>query len=233
MKLEASFRLVRSKRKTLGICVYPSGEIVIRAPERMSREEIWRLVETKAEWIGRKLAELKEEEGNLEEAAPKHKYFPGEVFLYLGGQLVLETREEGKKRPEAFLEEDRLVIFGGDGKPEQRRRVLESWYRKAASQYIGQRIAYYAEQIGEYPENIRIKEQKRRWGSCSSKRNLNFNWRLIMAPPEIVDYVVVHELCHLKHLNHSLEFWQLVERFLPDYKERKQWLFENGKYLRW
>lgn len=106
-------------------------------------------------------------------------------------------------------------------------------YKKKAKEQIQKRVEYYSAFIPESTKinRIMVKEQKKRWGSCSSKGNLNFNWRLILAPPEVLDYVVVHEMCHLKYMNHSKEFWCEVERILPDYKERRKWLKEKGTSL--
>ena len=95
-------------------------------------------------------------------------------------------------------------------------------------EYIPKRVEYFAPKIGVRYGRITIRNQKSRWGSCSSKGNLNFNCLLMLTPPEIIDYVVVHELCHRKEMNHSFQFWALVEKVLPDYRERRKWLDENG-----
>lgn len=113
----------------------------------------------------------------------------------------------------------------------QQREGLEKRYRQAAKEYFPRRVAYYAQQIGVTYGTIRIAGQKTRWGSCSSKGTLSFNWKLMLAPPKVLDYVVVHELCHRKEMNHSPRFWKLVEEIMPDYKEYKQWLKENGNTL--
>ena len=108
---------------------------------------------------------------------------------------------------------------------------LEAIYRKAAREYFPKRVSHYAHILGVTYGKISIRDQKTRWGSCSSEGNLSFNWRLILAPPDVLDYVVIHELCHRKEMNHSKEFWTLVESLMPDYKERRKWLRENGKNL--
>lgn len=118
---------------------------------------------------------------------------------------------------------------------QNQRTALEKRYREAAKSYFSQRAAYYT---GTYRHIIRhgyssisVRDQKTRWGSCSAKGALSFNWRLMLAPPNILDYVVVHELCHLEHLNHSKDFWECVEAILPDYRERRKWLKEHGHEL--
>lgn len=110
-------------------------------------------------------------------------------------------------------------------------RHLEKRYRQAASRYIPERVAFFQPQTGGHYERITIRDQKTRWGSCSNNGTLSFNYRLMLAPMKILDYVVVHELCHLTHMNHSKDFWNLVEHILPDYKISKKWLKENGNKL--
>ncbi len=108
---------------------------------------------------------------------------------------------------------------------------LEKRYRKAAMDYIPKRVAYYAGIMDVSYSKISIRDAKTRWGSCSSSGNLSFSWRLMLAPFSVLDYVVVHELCHRVHMNHSKEFWHLVEHYIPDYKIKRKWLKENGKHL--
>ncbi len=115
------------------------------------------------------------------------------------------------------------------------RLALEKRYKEAAREYIPKRADYY---LAAYPDlfprcysRISVREQKTRWGSCSSKGTLSFNWKLMLAPPAILDYVIVHELCHLAHMNHSAGFWSCVAAILPDYKERRKWLKDHGNEL--
>ena len=114
---------------------------------------------------------------------------------------------------------------------EIQRTALEARYKEAARSYIPKRVAYYNPMTGGTYSRISIRDQKTRWGSCSSKGTLSFNWRLMLAPPAILDYVVVHELCHLNHMNHSKAFWQAVEAVYPDYRNARKWLKEHGSEL--
>lgn len=114
---------------------------------------------------------------------------------------------------------------------QEQKKALDARYRQAAKEYIPKRVAYFAQFTGGSYKRISIREQKTRWGSCSSKGTLSFHWKLMLAPPAVLDYVVVHELCHLKHMNHSREFWQAVERIMPDYKVHRSWLKEHGDEL--
>lgn len=111
------------------------------------------------------------------------------------------------------------------------RDALENRYKKAAKEYIPKRVSYFQNLTGGNYNRITIRSQKTRWGSCSAKGNLSFNWRLMLAPPAVLDYVVVHELCHLTHMNHSAAFWQAVEEAYPDYKAARKWLKDHGNEL--
>ena len=108
------------------------------------------------------------------------------------------------------------------------KEMLTKWYKDSFGDIVRERIEKYSPELNVAPAKIFIKNQKTRWGSCSTKGNINLNWLLVMTPLEIIDYVIVHELSHLKVINHSQEFWTLVESILPDYKERRKWLKENG-----
>lgn len=108
------------------------------------------------------------------------------------------------------------------------KEMLTKWYKDSFGDIVRERIEKYSPELNVAPAKIFIKNQKTRWGSCSTKGNINLNWLLVMTPLEIIDYVIVHELSHLKVMNHSQEFWTLVESILPDYKERRKWLKENG-----
>ena len=133
----------------------------------------------------------------------------------------------------------RATESGGSGDGDLRAPIqanedpaLVNKHKKYARKIFEARVAYFQQFTGGNYTSITIRDQKTRWGSCSGRGTLSFNWRLILAPPEILDYVVVHELCHLTHMNHSKEFWGLVGKILPDYKVRRNWLKENGHTLR-
>ena len=111
----------------------------------------------------------------------------------------------------------------------QRLAVMERRYRNAAKDYFGKRVAFYHQVTGGVYHTITVRDQKSRWGSCSSRGTLSFNYRLMFAPPRVLDYVVVHELCHRRHMNHSAAFWKAVEEVMPDYAQWRKWLKENGR----
>ena len=161
-----------------------------------------------------------------------------------GGKVTVRMPLRGSERfAVSMVEEKRdwivknyLKMQAVSPKPSQKEKTpyerrLEAPYRQAAKEYIPKRVAYYAQLLDVTYATISIRDQKTRWGSCSSKGNLSFSWRLILAPPKVLDYVVVHELCHRREMNHSPRFWALVESIIPDYKTHRKWLKENGEKL--
>lgn len=214
-------KLVRSKRKTLSLVIETDGTLTVRAPMRMRESDIRYFIEAKQEWIKRQQAKV------LKDAVTPRQYVDGECFLYLGKEIALRIVPDGK----SALVMDGVFKLTKPAWP-QAQSVFETWYKKQARKVITERVQFYARKYGFKVEKIRISSARTRWGSYSSKGTLSFTWRLVMAPLEIIDYVVVHELCHSKELNHSRAFWAQVESILPDYKRRRKWLKENGAKLR-
>lgn len=160
------------------------------------------------------------------------KLLTGDTLPYLGEKKVLVIVREERQRAKVKCVMERCFLFVPyDADYAYRKTALEKWYRKEAAAIIREKAEDYGKSLGVTFEHIHIKDQKSCWGSCSSKRNLNFNWRLLMAPEPVLDYVVIHELCHLKHMNHSKHFWGQVENICPAYKQYRQWLKENGASL--
>ncbi len=156
-----------------------------------------------------------------------HEYAEGELFLFLGRSYPLHIIE----RETATIERtDRLCV----SRPlmPRIRDHLKTWYRDEAHKEIHSRCLWFALQTGLTPASISITDARRRWGSCTHTGGLNFSWRLIQAPPEIVDYVVVHELVHISQPDHSKKFWEKVRKILPDYERRRKWLHDNERLLR-
>ena len=224
-KSTIKYQLIQSNRKTIVISISADGNITVKAPRHLGAEEIAELVQLKSRWIEKKLTEQKRMNQNW---TPK-KYIDGETFLYLGkSHTLLRIIDHKYKKPVVKLEGDFLIVMAGDSDQSQLKQSVELWYRTQAKKVIPERVKEYSQYIEETFETIRIKDQKKRWGSCSSKGNLNFNWRLIMAPVQILDYVVVHELCHLKHMDHSKAFWNHVADILPNHQECRKWLKDYG-----
>ena len=163
------------------------------------------------------------------------------IHVATGGKVTVRIPLRGSEKFAISLAESKKnwiasCVLKLQNVPVQREKTpsekrLEAIYRKAAREYFPKRVSHYARMLGVTYGKISIRDQKTRWGSCSSEGNLSFNWRLILAPPDVLDYVVIHELCHRKEMNHSKEFWALVESLMPEYKERRKWLRENGNNL--
>jgi predicted metal-dependent hydrolase len=216
-------RLVHSKRKTVALIIERDGSLTVRAPLRVSRERILELVEQKAKWIQSKQALAK----YLPPAPGAQTYANGKAFWYLGKTYPLEivTKADASLRLDGkfFLAQTALPKAGA---------TFTQWYKEQARQAIGQRVQQLAAKHGFKYKQIKITSALGRWGSCSSQDTLCFTWRLIMAPPTEIDYVVVHELVHLVQKNHSKAFWEKVAAILPDYKVSRKWLKDNGLLLK-
>lgn len=215
-------QLVRSRRRTISLEIDQSGKLIVRAPLYASQAEIEALVEGKHNWIQNKQRQAFER--RME--SPQKQFQPGEKFLFLGKEYpmkVVQHQAEPLVLNGAFLLAAR--------QREKARAVFENWYRQQAAQVIKPRTSDLAEQNGFQFQTIRINGAKTRWGSCGPKGSLNFTWRLVMAPPEIIDYVIIHELVHLRVRNHSKRYWAEVKRIMPDFKPRRTWLLKYGYQL--
>jgi len=189
-------------------------------------------VQKKADWIIKKVNEISERNSKL----INRQFVHGEKLLYLGKEYSLMIVEKDLCKPEVLIREDTMTVYISKGLSEESRKqaikeALVKWYRQRFADIVKERLDEYSVQLKAAPCKVVIKDQKTRWGSCSKKGNINLNWRLIMTPIEIIDYVVVHELCHLKIMNHSKDFWNIVESILPDYYERRKWLKVNENRL--
>ena len=214
-------RIIRSKRKSYGIEISPQGQVTIRAPLRASDHQIHKVIEEKSKWISNKKQLIL----SRPKVGPK-RFMEGEKFLFMGNHYALVLSDHTKKP----LELDQYFFLARKHHPKAR-EVFIKWYKKQAKTRIIERVEGHAAFAGLKYKDIKVSSALRRWGSCSSQRNLNFSWRLILAPVKVIDYVVVHELAHLEEMNHSRHFWNQVELMLPDYKIHKKWLKDHGHSL--
>ncbi len=215
-------KLIRSRRRTIALEVTHDATLIVRAPLRTPAVHIEEMIREKHAWIQRKLEEMKKRP-----SASVHEYKEGELFLFLGRSYPLHIAENEDGTIERM---DRLNV-SSSLVPEIRQR-LRRWYMDEAAKEIRARCMWFSMTTGHVPASIRITDARQRWGSCTHKGGLNFSWRLIQAPPEIVDYVVVHELVHIGQPDHSKKFWNKVREILPDYERRRGWLRENERLLR-
>jgi hypothetical protein len=229
--IDFEYRIRRSpRRKTLSICVYPDNTVVVAAPEKLSQKEIMRFVEKKADWVRKRMSVNLEEQ----EDKPRRRFVTGETLLCLGKEHILVV-EEGT-RVEVVMKGENIIARIRPSTPAELRgqmvrRQLWLWYFRLAFKKIQERVQYYTNLIGVTPGTVRVKSLRSRWGSCSAGGGISFAWNIILAPEPVLDYLVVHELCHLIHHDHSTEYWKLVASFIPDHLERRKWLRENGHSL--
>jgi predicted metal-dependent hydrolase len=229
------FKIIRSNRKTIGIIVNADQELLVRSPKRTPIRKIKSLLTKKEDWILKKLAKMAE----IKDPPKAKEFINGETLLYLGREYKLKLiAGSDLNELKVNLEQDRIkVYFPAELENDNEKRKaavrdqLISWFRSQANLKINELINDYKKHLDVEPNNVVIKKQRKRWGSCSSKQNLNFNWKIIMAPLEIIEYLVVHELVHLIHPNHSKDYWQTVAEIIPDYNEKKEWLRINGRRL--
>lgn len=225
---EFPVEVIRTDRKK-SASIYLDGEgIKVRVPEGLSDSRVRDLIEKKSPWIKRKLREAE-----LTVPPRPKEFVSGETFSYLGRNYRLKVLPGGKpslKLRGGYLE---ATISGSPKiREEEVRSLLVGWYQKHAQERLEEKTHRYAKILQVEPKCVSVKDYKSQWGSCSTTGNLSYNWRIVMAPHRIVDYVVVHELCHLLEHNHSPDYWRHVERIVPDFKECREWLRRNYERLR-
>ena len=216
-----SYTLTRSHRKTLAVHIR-DGSVEVRAPLKCPQSEIDRFLASKQAWITGKLVISRE----LAEQKKSFTLDYGDTILFCGVLYLVAARAGARAGfdGEQFYMPPNLT-------PDQIKATCIKIYRRLAKTHLAERVAIFATQMGITPAAIKITGAKTRWGSCSSRKNINFSWRLIMAADNVIDYVVVHELAHIIHMNHSKRFWAVVEAILPDYLTRKSQLRELQRRL--
>ena len=215
-------QIIRSNRKTFSLEVKPDGQLIVRAPKFATQSQIFKLVRSKASWIEKSRAKAE----NIQRQRKSKSFKPGETFWYLGEQYPLKFTD--RSRP--ILALDGVFLLSKSARNNAKEAFI-AWYRKETRAITHDLIREYQKKFHFKVNKVRITSAKTRWGSCSSKNNLNFTYRLCMAPMRVIDYVVVHELTHLIHHNHSKAFWKAVERVKPDYRKDRDWLKKHGPLL--
>jgi len=216
-------KIIRSKRRTLELQIASDATLIVRAPFKAPLADIERVVREKTPWIVRKQVQVRQRPRPPE----RQGFIDGEKFLYLGEPYALRV-VSGLHVP---LDFDGKEFLLRDVYRSVARNRFAEWYKQKAFNVISQRVNYYAGGADLKFGKIMITDANSRWGSCGPKGTLNFSWRLIMAPMEVVDYVVVHELMHLTERNHSRKFWREVEAVFPGYKQVHRWLRTNHHLL--
>jgi predicted metal-dependent hydrolase len=214
-------KLIRAKRRTIALIIERDGSLTVRAPKRVTLQDIHGFITEKTDWILRSREKIKA-------IVPirKKEYADGERFLFLGTEY--ELRLVPPQRPVLKFDGGFTLSTSARERGEQ---MFTQWYKAQALTVFIERVSHYATLHGFEPKQVKVNSAKTRWGSCSANGTINFTWRLVMAPLEVIDYVVLHELAHLKVKNHSPRFWALVESICPEYKLQRQWLRQNGERL--
>lgn len=226
-----NYEIVYSKkRRKAAIVVRPDLSVEFRAPHGLSREAIREIVQKKAGWVWKKLDWF--EANRL--PSPEKRYTDGEKYLYLGREYPLKVLPvDGIKKSFASFSESELTVLipkvaQEELKPALVKKAIWNFYSDCAGLEVDRFLKAYSEKLKIDPPAFKVKHQKRRWGSCSADNVLRINFQLMMAPPEQLEYVVVHELCHVKEKNHSARFWKLVGELMPEYEVHRKSLKKDG-----
>jgi len=214
-------RIIRSNRRSLALEIDNNAFLIVRAPYRLSDSIIGNFIKRKTSWISKKQKIARE----IKTKQSEKKFISGENFLYLGHNYPLAIVDRSIP-PLAF---ENCFLLARCYRSRAKEAFIK-WYKNEARRIIEQRVGIYCDKLGLMHKKINISNAQKRWGSCGRNNSLNFSWRLIMAPLDVIDYVVVHEVSHLQYKNHSKKFWRLVEKLFDAYKLHKKWLREN-EYL--
>ncbi|HHP5603568.1 TPA: M48 family metallopeptidase [Bacillus paranthracis] len=220
-------------KKDVSIIVEWMEDIRLIVPTGITNEQVEEIIRKKAPIIFQKIKEVNE---IIDPPLPK-EFVSGEKFSYLGRNYRLKVyREENLKKSQLNFVRGKFIasVPVGIDETEKRRQLLglfKTWYLEHGIAKVESRLQLYCTKMGVSPNDVQLKEQRMRWGTCTPEGNIYLNWRIIMSPMSIVDYVLVHELAHLKYMNHSNDYWNFVRSILPDYEQRKEWLRVNGPIL--
>lgn len=214
------YQLERRQRRTLGIKITASG-LIVHAPKRLSQVHLESLIAVKADWICKKLAVFSANK------IPALQWQHGEQLLLLGNALTLALMHDVRSRALDYAPGILQLAMPNHNEPTAVARKVLQWYKKQALIDFSRRLELFSTKLGVALPTLLLSNARTRWGSCNSKKEVRLNWRLLQAPPHIINYVVCHELAHLKEMSHSTKFWAVVASIYPDYKaaekELKTW----------
>jgi predicted metal-dependent hydrolase len=220
-----SIRRSKRRRRSIGLLVDYQGEIRVLAPARTGLAAIEKLLRRQMRWIGRRLDHL----NRRRELYPPLRLALGTTIPFRGENLTLLFTEDPARPQGCVLGDNTLTVnlpqadASAAARQEELRLEISLWYKKQAKLIFRERVEEWARHMGLTPRRTLVSNARRQWGSCSAGNDVRLNWRLIMAPPALLEYVIVHELAHIPHKNHGLRFWHMVEKYLPDYRDlRKQ-----------
>lgn len=213
-------KIIKSKRRTLSLSINENAELIVRAPNQISNKQIEEFIIEKSKWINKNK--------NLMQSRINEMNNSQSNYLFLGNIYPLIKVYENPNKIDFNGTEFITSIENQD----KFKASLKSWYKIKFKEIAIPRLNYFSDKYNLKINQVRFKNQKTLWGSCSSKNNINLNYLLVMAPMIVIDYVIIHELVHTVHKNHSENFWNAVEAIMPDYKKAKKWLNKNGYKLR-
>ncbi len=223
--------LVDKRRKAIQLRILPTATVEIATPNKLAKVDVEHIFTAKSKWLRRRLSKL----ASLAENPVNQQVACGSQLLYNGEPYTITILPDSKvtvvvrygellvKLPQNYIDHQQAASI--------LEQIVKAWLVDQAGNLFCDKTRHWATAIGVRPAKITIRDQKTRWGSCSSLGNINYNWRVIMAPPWVADYLVIHELCHMLVPNHSAKFWEQVSRFSPNYRECRKWLTDNGKLL--
>ena len=225
MKYDFNIIIKRTNRKKTVSFRIKNQEVIISVPIFLSDNEIYNLVEMKIKWIKDKLALEK-----LNTVSIKRKYENGDIFLYLGSEYSLKIKKS--YRDNIYIKDKNLIVEVKNVLAINNiKNNIKNWYISESKKYLTKTNSYYEILIGVKSNKLLFGQYKSKWGSCNSKKTISYDWRIIMAPFEVIHYLIIHELCHIKYPNHSIYFWKYVEKYMINYKIQKKWLKNNSNKL--
>lgn len=219
-----NYELIRSNRKSIGITIERDAQVVVNAPIDLDEQTIEKHIYKKRFWIWEKLAIKNEAQENI----VQKQFVSGESFSYLGRNYRLQIVDDNS---ELKLKNGWFIL--GTKKQKKAKEIFKAWYGEHLKTKIAQRLKMICEKSNIIQPDFRIMELGFRWGSCTKEGILNFNYKIAMAPIGVIDYIIIHELVHLKIHTHNEKFWKEVSRMMPNYLEKKEWLKQNGCLLEW
>jgi len=232
MNAQHDYQIRYSQRAKRIRLVVSAEKVEVVAPPGVPEQQLHDFAAKKKDWIRATLKKVRQKKQAVKPLAPE-RYEDGCLIPFKGDfyPLHIQTGDQRRQADLTFNPEQgfTLNIQAQDQHSDTIRLIVRQWMFQQAAEETGRYIQQYAPKYQLWPQQVRIKQQKSRWGSCSVKNNLNINGLLIMTPPQVMAYVVAHELCHIRHKNHSPAFWQLVAEHMPDYQEYRHWLKQNGQ----
>jgi predicted metal-dependent hydrolase len=222
-----TYTVKRTNRVKTATIQIESGKVVVSVPSRLSDSKVDALIASRSEWIEKKISD---QFSKLPRAATE--FISGQGLMYLGRNYRLKVYRSGVGT--TGLRNGRIEVWVPDktiSSQDTIKGVIEIWYKTRAAEKFKERVRHYEKVVGSHATSIAVKDMRTKWGTCTALGRVTLNWRLIFAPIRIIDYVIVHELCHLLYHDHSRKFWSAVMRVIPDYESRKHWLKTNGHSL--